>query len=417
MVVNLERLFSSKASRLKASEIREILKLTQIPGVISMAGGLPNPEAFPVAIIKDIVNHVLDEYPLSALQYGTTEGLPALRNEIAKRMRLKKGIDCEMHDVLIINGAQQGLSFIAFNFLDPGDTYISTAPTYLGAIQAFHAFEANCEAIPMKGENFDNEALRRNLSRMSKSGVFPKFIYVVPTFQNPSGETMPLENRKELLEVASEYDLLIVEDDPYGELIFEGEPIPTIKSLDKKGRVIYLGTFSKILAPGFRLGWTIASSDILKKFVMTKQAMDLCTNIFGQYIAYEYMAQGHLDHHITEIRTMYKRKRDIMLKAIEENFPPGIKWTVPTGGLFLWVTLPRSMDTRAMFKRALEQKVAYVVGDAFYPDGSQYNSMRLNFSYSSDADIEEGIKRLSAVIKEEMAFNLDRSMTMTGNGV
>ncbi|MDG6225258.1 MAG: PLP-dependent aminotransferase family protein [Candidatus Thermoplasmatota archaeon] len=416
MVVNLERLFSSKATRMKASEIREILKLTQAPGVISMAGGLPNPDAFPVEIIRQCVDRVLTEHALSALQYGTTEGLPALRSEIAKRMREKKGIDCEMHDVLVINGAQQGLSFIAFNFIDPGDTYISTAPTYLGAIQAFHAFGANCEAIPMIDENFDIDALRRNINRMTKTGVYPKFIYVVPTFQNPSGETMPLDNRKALLEVASEYDLLIVEDDPYGELLFEGDPVPTIKSLDRKGRVIYLGTFSKILAPGFRLGWTIASRDILNKFILTKQAMDLCTNVFGQYVAYEYMSQGYLDQQILKIREMYGRKRDIMLNAIKEHFPPGIKWTTPTGGLFLWVTLPRSVNTRLMLQKALEKKVAYVVGDAFYPDGSQYNSMRLNFSYCKDEELREGVKRLADVIREELEMTPDEERSI-GNGV
>ena len=417
MVVNLERLFASRTTRLKASEIRETLKLTQLPDVISMAGGLPNPEAFPVDVIRKCMNKVLDEHPFQALQYGTTEGLPSLRSEIAKRMRERKGIDCEMHDVLITNGAQQGLAFVAFSFLDPGDTYISTAPTYLGAIQAFHAFEGHCEAIPMVRENFDIAALKRNIKRMAKSGIYPKFIYVVPTFQNPSGETMPLENRKELLEVASEYDLLIVEDDPYGELIYDGKPVPPIKSLDKKGRVIYLGTFSKILAPGFRLGWVIASKDILNKFVMTKQAMDLCTNIFGQFVANEYMSQGYLDQQIVTIKALYLRKRDIMLAAIKEFFPKEVKWTVPNGGLFLWVTLPRSINTRVMLTKALEKKVAYVVGDAFYPDGSQYNSMRLNFSYSRDEDLREGIRRLSEVIKEEIALSREAETNVLGNGV
>ncbi len=416
MVVNLERLLSRRATIMKASEIRELLKLTQSPGMISLAGGLPNPEAFPVEIIKKCIDKVLKEHSLSALQYGTTEGLNPLRDAIAQRMKAKKGVDCELHDILITSGAQQGLAFIAMTFLDPGDTYISSAPTYLGAIQAFHAYEAKCEAIPMTDEGFDIEALRRNIQRLNRTGIYPKFIYTVPTFQNPSGGTMSLEARKQLLEVASEYDMLIIEDDPYGELIFEGESIPTLKSMDKKGRVIYLSTFSKILAPGFRLGWVVASPEIINKFVLAKQCTDLCTNVFSQYVAYEYISGGYLDIQVKEIITMYREKRDVMLEAIRKYFPKEAKYTVPNGGMFFWVTLPKSINTRAMFKKAVAKKVAYVVGDAFYPDASQANSMRLNFSYSSNEDIKEGIKRLGEVIKEELKAQVTNG-EQVGEGV
>ncbi|MEM4258804.1 MAG: PLP-dependent aminotransferase family protein [Candidatus Thermoplasmatota archaeon] len=408
MVVNYDRLFSRRSKTLKSSEIRELLKLTQSEGFISLGGGLPNPEAFPVEIIHECIEKVFKTNILNALQYGTTEGLPILRSALAKRMQEKKGIDCQMHDILITSGAQQALSLTAFNFLDPGDMYLTSAPTYLGALQAFHAYQANCEAIPMNSSGIDIEALRRNLKRLHRTGIIPKFYYTVATFQNPSGETISLEDRKALLEIASEYDFLIIEDDPYGDLIFEGDPIPPIKAFDKRGRVVYISTFSKILAPGFRLAWVIASEDIINKFALTKQSMDLCSNVFTQYVAYEYIAGGYLDQQVEHIRRLYKHKRDVMIQALEEFFPKNVKWTVPKGGMFLWVTLPKQINTRLMFKKALAKKVAYVVGDAFFPDGSNYNSMRLNFSYSDDEVLREGIRRLAEVIKEEMAATYDK---------
>ena len=402
MVVNIDRLFSKRATRLRGSEIREILKITQIPGMISFAGGLPNPLAFPVDIINECIEKIFNNDIKSTLQYGTTEGLTQLRGVLAERMKNNNHINCELHDVLITNGAQQALSLVASCFLDPGDTYLTTAPAYLGAIQAFHAYEANCETIPMNDEGIDTGSLRRNLERLNRTGVNPKFIYTVPNFQNPSGETMSLDHRKELLDIASEYDFIIIEDDPYGELIFEGKSIPPIKSFDTKGRVIYISTFSKILAPGFRLGWTIASKEIIDKFIHAKQATDLCTNGFSQYIAYEYINGGYLDKHVEKIKKLYKRKRDIMLESLEKYFPPNVKWTLPKGGMFIWITLPKSIDTRLMFQKAIVKKVAYVVGEAFYPEGGNYNSMRLNFSYSEDELIKEGIKRLAEVIREEL---------------
>ena len=406
MVVNLERLFSQRAKKLKASEIRELLKLTQLPGMISLAGGLPNPKAFPVEEIHECIEKVFKNHIFSALQYGATEGLPLLRSILAKRMSEREGMDCEVHDLMITNGAQQALTLLSFVFLDPGDTIITGAPTYLGATQAFHAFEANIESIPLGDNGFDVQSLKRNLKRLHRNDLFPKFIYTVPSFQNPSGVTIPLEARRELLDIASEYDLLIIEDDPYGELVFEGDPVPTIKSLDTKGRVIYMSTFSKILAPGFRLGWVIASEEILNKFTLAKQSADLCTNSFGQYVAYEYIKGGYLDIQLVKIQKMYRDKRDLMLEAIEEFFPrKGVKWTIPRGGMFLWVSLPRRVNTRVMFKRAVANKVAYVVGDAFFPDGSGHNTMRLNFSYARDEEIREGIRRLGQALEEEMDFS------------
>jgi len=403
MVVNIDRIFSKRATRFRSSEIRELLKITQIPGMISFAGGLPNPLAFPVEIIHECVEKIFQEDIEPALQYGSTEGLTQLRGVLANRMKKNNHIDCELHDLLITSGAQQALSLVALCFLDPGDTYLTTVPAYLGAIQAFHAYEANCESIPMNDGGIDTDSLRRNLKRLHRTGIIPKFIYTVPTFQNPSGETMSLSNRKELLDIASEYDFLIIEDDPYGELIFEGSLIQPIKSYDTKGRVVYISTFSKILAPGFRIGWIIASKVILDKLIQGKQAADLCTNVFSQYIAYDYIKGGYLDKHVERIKELYKRKRDVMLEALKKYFPSEVKWTIPKGGMFIWITLPKSIDTRLMFQKAIAKKVAYVVGEAFYPEGGDYNSMRLNFSYSEDELIKEGIKRLAEVIQDELA--------------
>jgi len=403
MVVNIERLFSRKAKMLKASEIRELLKITQIPDMISFGGGLPNPSAFPVDVIHQCTQKIFKEDIKNALQYGTTEGLHLLRGALAERMKKVKNINCELHNVLITTGAQQALFLSALCFLDPGDTYLSSVPTYLGAVQAFSAFEANCESIPMTEFDIDIDLLRRNLKRLHKTGIIPKFLYTVSSFQNPSGETISLSRRKELLELASEYDFLIIEDDPYGELIFEGKPIPPIKSFDKKGRVIYVSTFSKILAPGFRLGWVVASKEILDKFVLAKQAADLCTNVFSQYIAYEYINGSYLEKQIIEIKKMYKRKRDIMLKALEKYFPKNVKWTIPKGGMFIWITLPKRINTSLMLQKAIAKKVAYVAGSAFYPEGGNYYSMRLNFSFSDDDTIKEGIRRLAEVIKDELS--------------
>ena len=401
-VVNIDRILSKRAKRLRSSEIRELLKVTQLPGMISLGGGLPNPKAFPIEIIHECIEKTFDKNIHNALQYGTTEGLTQLRGVLSERMKNQKNINAEMHEIIVTSGAQQALSLLGLCLIDPGDTYLTCVPAYLGAIQAFHAYEANCESIPMNSEGIDVDSLRRNIERLRRTGINPKFLYTVPTFQNPSGETMSVDHRKKILEIASEYDFLIIEDDPYGDLVFEGKPMPPIKSFDTKGRVIYLSTFSKILAPGFRIGWMAASHEIIEKIVLAKQATDLCTNVFSQYVAYEYVNGGYLDKQVKEISKMYKRKRDIMIDAIKKYFPKQVKWTVPKGGMFIWITLPKNIDTSVMLQKALTKKVAYVIGEAFYPEGGNYNSMRLNFSYSDDKTIVEGIRRLSEVIKEEL---------------
>lgn len=417
MVVNLSRLYSERCMKLKASEIRELLKITRVPGMISLAGGLPDPKAFPVESLKNCIDSVFNNNVKNALQYGTTEGLPGLRIEIAKRMNEKKGIDCTKDDILITHGSQQALSILAHTLIDPGDTIIMGAPTYLGAIQAFTSFEGRCETIPLENDGIDLESLVRNIKRLKRNGIHPKFIYTVPNFQNPSGITMSDIKRQELLDIASAYDMIIVEDDPYGEIVFEGDDPKPIKSLDSKGRVIYMGTFSKILAPGFRLAWITASHELLNKFIMAKQSMDLCTNSFGQYIARCYMKSGGLDIQLAKIKNIYREKRDVMLEAIDKHFPEGVEWTKPRGGMFLWVTLPKGTNARSMFKRAVDKKVAYVIGDAFYPDGMGTNTLRLNFSYAGERYIKEGIRRLGEVIKEEIqgtSLDLDLDFRLPG---
>ena len=393
--------FSEIAKRLKASEIRELLKLTQQPEIISFAGGLPNPKSFPVEKVKMITDKLLENDGAKVLQYGSTEGVNSFRDALAERMKNKYDVkNVKRENILITAGSQQGLYLLAKIFIDPCDTVIIEAPTYIGILTAFQSYNPSYVAIEMDDEGMKTEILEDQLKRLKNEGKKPKLIYTIPTFQNPAGVTMNLDRRKHLLELAEEYNILVVEDDPYGELRYSGEKLPVLKSLDKNHNVIYLGTFSKILAPGMRLAHFIAHEDIVQKAVLAKQGMDLCTNTLAQYIARDYIKNGYLDEQIPNIIKLYKEKRDLMLDLMEDYFPDKVKWTKPDGGMFLWVTLPEHVDTEKMFKRAIENKVAYVIGCAFYPDRSHKNTMRLNFTYSTNEQIKEGMKRLAKVIKE-----------------
>jgi 2-aminoadipate transaminase len=312
----------------------------------------------------------------------------------------KKRIKCKLDEIIITTGSQQVLDLTAKIFFNIGDYLTVECPTYLGALTAFNAYQPNYIAIPMDDKGMIMDELEKKLEQNKKKSM--DLIYTIPTFQNPSGVTMSLERRKQLLEIARKYDLIIVEDDPYSELRYSGKFVPPIKSLDKYGIVIYTSTFSKILSPGFRLGWVIANEKIIKKLVVAKQGADLCTNTFVQGIAEEYLSSGLIDKQIPIIRKMYKRKRDLMLEALEKHFPKGTKWTEPDGGMFLWVTLPSHVNTKTMFPEAIKRKVAYVHGNAFCVDGKSQSSMRLNFSNAEDKKIEIGIKRLANVIKKRM---------------
>ncbi len=386
---------------MRKSVIRELLKVTQDPEIISFAGGLPNPNSFPIKDLEGVIDHVMETHGKTALQYGTTQGVTELREILAERA-YKDGIDVSADEITIVSGSQQALDTIGKVFLNPGDTAICGLPTYLGGINAFRAYESNLEGIPLDAEGLRVDVLEEKIKEMLKEDITPKFIYTVPTFQNPAGVIMPEKRRKQLIDLANEHDLVIIEDDPYGKLRFDTPHIKPIKSFDDEGRVIYMSTFSKILAPGFRLAWTIASPELTRKMVICKQALDLCTNTFTQFIAAEFMKRGSMDLHIMKICEMYKPKRDIMMNAIKKYFPEDYTCYKPKGGMFAWVTLPEGIDTESMFLDAIKEKVAYVHGKAFQVDGGGERSMRLNFSYSSDEQIDEGMQRLGRVIKSKL---------------
>ncbi|MCU0235933.1 MAG: PLP-dependent aminotransferase family protein [Acidobacteria bacterium] len=397
-MVNYEPIFSNIARGMKRSEIRELLKLTAKPGIISFAGGLPAPDLFPVEEIKEMSRIVLDREGKTALQYGPTEGDNRLREELAKLMQ-KDGVDITSNHLLIVTSSQQGLDLVGKIFIDPGDVVMTSRPTYVGAIQAFNSYGAKMIGIDQDQEGTQTALLEAEIEKLAAKGSKPKFIYEIPDFQNPSGITMSLKRRKELLRIAEKHDLVIVEDSPYRQLRFEGKTEPALIGMNSE-RVLSLFTFSKILLPGFRLGWMAGPNELIQKAVTAKQSVDLCSPPFNQAILYEYLNRGLLEKQITVIIKAYREKRDFMLSMLSKYMPklPGLSWTHPQGGLFLWVTLPEHMDAGEMFHAAIEKQVAYVVGTAFYPDGGGRNCFRMNFSYSSMAEIEEGIQRLTKVI-------------------
>ena len=400
-MADVTRLYSDRAGKMRKSVIRELLKVTQDPEIISFAGGLPSPASFPVEDLQDVIQHVLQHHGNSALQYGTTQGLKELREALAERCR-KDGIDVTAEDIMITSGSQQALDTVGKVFLNPGDTALVGLPTYLGGINAFRSYESNLTGIPLDEDGMRVDVLEDTIKQLLKKDITPKFIYVVPTFQNPAGVVMPESRRKQLVDIANQYDLVIIEDDPYGKLRYDISHIKPIKAFDDEGRVIYLSTFSKILSPGFRLAWVAASPELTRKMIICKQALDLCTNTFTQFIANEFMRRGSLDLHIMKICEMYKPKRDMMIKAMNEYFPDGYTCYKPQGGMFAWVTLPEGIDTETMFLDAIKEKVAYVHGKAFHVDGGGERSMRLNFSYPTDTQIEAGMKRLGNVIRQKL---------------
>ena len=390
--------FAKRMEGLKGSEIRELLKLTEKPEVISFAGGLPAPELFPVEEMKDISRIVLEESGTQALQYSTTEGFQPLREQIARRMNSKNKTNVTKDDILIINGSQQGLDFSGKIFLDEGDVVLCESPSYLGAINAFKSYSPKFIEVPTDKNGLIMEALEKILEDTESV----KMIYVVPDFQNPTGRTWPLERRKKFMEIISKYEIPVIEDNPYGELRFEGESLPSLKSMDKKGLVIFLGTFSKIFCPGYRLGWTCASQNILKKFIFVKQGADLQASSISQREVSRFIDLYSLDNHVKKIKEVYARRRDLMLETMQEEFPEGIEYTHPDGGLFTWVELPKHLDTRVILKDCLENNVAYVPGGSFFPNGGNENCFRLNYSNMPDDRIVEGIKRIGLVLRKYM---------------
>jgi 2-aminoadipate transaminase len=401
MIKDLTKFYSKSATSMKRSEIRELLKVTRQPDMISFGGGLPAGETFPVKDIEDISCSLLREKGALALQYGPTEGEMPFREEIARWMaREKPTIKAE--NILVTSGSQQGLDILGRVFLDPKDIVIVELPTYIGGLQAFSAYRCKLVGVTQDEQGMRTDQLEAVLAKLARKGKKPKFIYVVPDFQNPSGVTMSLARRKKLLELAYKYEVPVVEDSPYRDLRFTGEPVPPIYSLDKENQVIVLGTFSKLLCPGLRLAWMMAPVEWMDRMVVAKQAMDLCSPSYTQLIVAEFMKRGLLPPQIEKIRKLYAGKRQAMLEALQSYMPKGVTWTRPEGGLFLWVRLPKKMSANALFPKAIENKVAYVIGSAFHCNGKGQNTMRLNFSYSSYQQIDEGIRRLAKMVKENM---------------
>ena len=394
--------YANRTQRMGSSIIRELLKWTEQPDIISFAGGLPAPEVFPVEQFKEACNTILEEFGAQALQYSTTEGYRPLREMIA-RHTTRFGIDIMPDNILITSGSQQALDFIGRVFINQGDHIVCESPTYLGALQAWNAYGAQYISVPSDENGMIVDELEKALR------VGPKFIYILPNFQNPAGTTLSLERRRKLVELADRYGVPIIEDDPYGQLRYEGEHLPAVVTLDSQyrgddgtytGNVIYLSTFSKILAPGIRLAWVVAPQEVIRKLVMAKQAADLHTATFNQMVAFEVGKGGFLDEHVKFIRATYKERRDVMLETMEEVFPSGVRWTRPQGGMFLWGILPKGMDAAEVLKVAIEKKVAFVPGGSFHPNGGGENTMRLNFSFSSPEVIREGITRLGLLLRE-----------------
>jgi len=401
MPINTEEFYSILASKMKASAIREILKLVQNPEVISLAGGMPDPITFPVEEIKEISQNIFNKKSAQALQYSSTEGLPELRRCILDHLA-KDGNKGELENIIISSGSQQGLDLVGKTFLSPGDVAIVELPSYLAALNAFYSYGGELVGIPMDDEGMQMDILEEKLTQLKNEGKKVKFIYTISNFQNPAGVTMSLARRKKIIEIADKFNIFIVEDNPYEKLRFEGEPTPSIYSLEKNGSVISLGTFSKILCPGLRLAWILGNKEVIRKIAILKQATDLCTSILSQLIACEYCQSGKLEENIKSNVQIYKKKRDTMLNALEKYFPKETVWTKPQGGFFVVATLPEYIDTGEMFKEAIEENVAYVPGAPFFADRKGQNTMRLSFCFPSAEDIDEGIKRLGKVIKKNI---------------
>jgi 2-aminoadipate transaminase len=401
--------FAQRTRTIKSSAIRELLKLTQRPDVISFAGGLPATSVFPVERFERACRKVLADSGPSSLQYSTTEGYLPLREMVANNLR-RYGILATPDNVMITSGSQQALDLIAKLLINRGDRILVEAPTYLGALQAFNVFGAEYVSVSTDHDGLRTELLEDAL----RSG--PKFMYILPNFQNPGGVTLSLQRREELVFLADKYGIPIIEDDPYGQLRYEGDHIAPLVVLDRVnlrrdngytlGNVIYLSTFSKTLAPGLRLGWIVAPVEVISKLVQLKQGADLHTSTFNQMVAYEVARDNFLDEHVRLIRNVYRERRDVMLKALHENFPPEVTWTHPQGGLFLWVTMPEGTNCQQMLKAAVEEHVAFVPGDCFYPgEGIGLNNLRLNFSNATPEQIKEGIGRLALVVRAQLGQN------------
>ncbi len=400
--------YAQRVQRIQGSAIRELLKVTEMPGAISLAGGLPAGEIFPLEQISEVTQRILATQGQQALQYGPTEGYTPLRELLAERLSAE-GVRVSRDNIVIISGSQQGLDLLGKLFVNPGDPLLVESPTYMGALQAFNPYEPQYIAVRSDEQGIVTAELESALQR------HPTCMYVLPSFQNPSGITFTLERRLRLIELAGRYNVPILEDDPYSQLRFEGESLPSLLALEHarqqqagqedpfyQGNVILLNTFSKVLTPGLRVAWIVAPAEVCRKLTLAKQGTDLHTATFNQMIAYELMREGFLEQHVPVIRALYRERRDAMLAALAEYFPDTVHWTHPEGGLFLWVTVPEGIDTAQLLSDALEYRIAFVPGAAFHANGGGANTMRLSFSNVNQEQIEEGIRRLGKLLHKHM---------------
>ena len=387
----MKELFADRMSKVPRSFVREILKVTENPDIISFAGGLPNPISFPHKEIAEVAAVVLSDFSDEALQYATTEGYRPLRNYIANRYQ-KSGLEVEPDNILMINGSQQGLDLIGKVFLNRDDVMLIERPTYLAAIQAFGLYEPKFVSIPLLDDGIDMDVLKNRLDALN-----PKLFYSIPNFQNPTGISYSQKKREELGRLFNENNTVFVEDNPYGEIRFMGKDLPPVMSYLENS--VLLGSFSKIVSPGMRMGWIVADNEVMNHLVTAKQASDLHSNFLMQMIVYRYLTGYDVETHLKKIRELYRIQRDCMVSMIKKYFPSDVKYTKPEGGMFLWVTLPDGMSSMELFKVAVDENVAFVPGEAFYSDNPELNTLRLNFSNSNEKKIEEGIKRLGSAIK------------------
>jgi 2-aminoadipate transaminase len=401
---DLERyagLFAQRTQGMKSSAMRDMMAITARPEVISLAGGLPDTTTFPAEDVAALMARVAADASARALQYGPTEGMEELKACIVQVMA-DEGMDVGTDDLLVTTGGQQVIDLVCKTLIDPGDVIVAEGPTYPGAVPTFSAYEADVVQIEMDADGMRIDALEETLDRLDRDSRTPKFIYTVPTFHNPAGVTMSLERRRRLVRLAAERELLVLEDNPYGLLRYSGDPLPPLYALDRGEYVIYLGTFSKILAPGLRLGWTAAPRPVLEKLNLGKQGADLCSSTFGQHFVVEYFGQRNWRDLLMRLRELYRRRRDTMLDALAEHLPYETEWTRPEGGLFIWATLPDYIDTSDLLARALREHVAFVPGRAAYLDGRGGSSMRLNFAGVPEDDLREGVRRIGKVVSEQV---------------
>ncbi len=400
---DLERyatLFAERTKVMKSSAMRDLMALTEQPDVISLAGGLPDTSTFPPDSYASLMRTVAAESCSRALQYGPTEGLALVKSCISDVMS-EESMEVDPDEVLVTTGGQQVIDLVCKTLLDPGDVVVCEAPTYPGAVPTFCAYEADVVQVTMDREGMRIDELSETLERLEREGRRPKFIYTVPNFHNPAGVTLSLERRLQLVRIAAERELFVLEDNPYGLLRYEGTSLPTLRSLDEEF-VIYASTFSKILSPGVRLGWTVAPPPVLQKMNIGKQASDLCSSSISQYFVSAYFESGPWQKYVRSLIEIYRRRRDVMLDSLAEHFPREAEWTHPEGGLFIWASLPDYIDTTDLLARALEERVAFVPGRAAYVDGRGGSSMRLNFSGVSERDIHEGVRLIGEVVHEQV---------------